>query len=158
VRRIVSAKSITAAILVLMVAAFGTWLFLPLITQPANVELPPTTFITPVGPFEVNWMLLVLLAALGAPMPALILALLLRWFGRKAAGGATPALVGEAQPVARTARAKAKTVATTQPEQAVAQQELSTAWKFILLAVIGVAIVGFGLLVIAILPPGFQLF
>ena len=155
-----SARSVTAAILVLLVAGFATWLLLPLTSEPANVQLPPTTFITQVGPFEVNWMLLVLLVALGAPMPALMLALLLRWFGSKAAGGATPALEGEGKPVARAARApvKAAAAATMTQGATVAAQELSTAQKLMFGLAIVVAIVVLVALMILILPPGFRLF
>lgn len=149
-----SARSVAVAIVVLLAAGFGTWLFLPLIHEPANVQLPPTTFITPVGPFEINWMLIVLLTALGAPMPALILALLLRWFGSKAAGGATPALEGEGKPIVRATKASA---AATQ-SATIAAQELSAAQKLMFGLAIVVAIAVLVALTILILPPGFHLF
>lgn len=145
-----STKSMFSAILVLLVAGFATWLFLPLANESVEVVLPETTFVTEVGPFQVNWMLIVLLVAAGTPLMAGVMGLVMYWLGGKSSGGVTPDLQVKSTPKASAGAGAAEVV--------VATQELSLGGKLAAGFAILISIAVLALFVYLILTPGIRLF
>ena len=147
-------RNVLAGILLVLASGFATWLLLPLATEPVEIaSLPdPDPFVVPIGPFQVNLMLIVLLIAAGTPFAAVVMAVLVNWLSRIVTVEATtsaPAPVRKAAPPA----------APDESETAASEQELSLTQKLMWLGIIGVAIAAiifFALLVV--LPPGLRLF
>ncbi len=142
-------KNVLAGILLLLASGFMTWLLLPLATAPVEIaSLPdPDPFVVPIGPFQVNLMLIVLFIAGGTPFAAVGMALFVRWLS-----GIVPADITTSAPAP--ARKAATAAASAAAAEAKPVQELSPArklmWLAIIVAAIG-AIVFFTLLVV--MPP-----
>ena len=137
-----------ATIFVLLAAGFATWLFLPLADESVVVVLPETTFITQIGPFQVNWMLIVLLLAAGTPIVAGVLCLVMYWLGRKGSGAGTPDFQVES----------ARKAPAGSAEVAVVMQQLSLRGKVIAWSAIVVSVVVLALCVYLIMTPSIGLF
>lgn len=141
-------KNMLAGLFVLLAAGFATWLFLPLTTASVEPATTPPPVIVPIGPIQVDLMLVVLFIAGGAPFAGLMMGLLVRWLGGKVPpGAATPAprLVQKQAPDA---------LASVSSEEA----ELPLLQKLGLWLLILIMLGVIGFLVLQVLPPGFTLF
>jgi hypothetical protein len=143
-------KNLLAGLFVLLAAGIATWLFLPLATAPVETGALPPPVIVPIGPIQVDLMLIVLLIAAGVPAAGLAMGLLVRWLsGKVPAGASTPAA-----PV-RKPKAVASQAATA---EMAAETDLPFVQKvglwFLILITLGLMLVLIG----QVLPPGFTLF
>ncbi|HLF26859.1 MAG TPA: hypothetical protein VJG32_11025 [Anaerolineae bacterium] len=142
-------KNLLVGLGVLFAVGFATWLLLPAVTAPATVApIPNTSLVVPIGPLQVNLMLIVLFIAGGTPFAAVFMALLVRWFSSKVPTNVAPA--------ASTRRAPATPAAA--PAAETAAEELPLAQKLLWW---GLSLVGLGavvFLILQVLPPGFTLF
>ncbi len=141
-------RNVLAGIAILLASGFATWLFLPLVSEPAETPPPPEPVIVQIGPIQVNAMLFVLFFAAGVPFMGLVMAVILRWLGKFVPTGAsTPAH-------ARAARASSPTPAG----EVTATQDLSLMQKAALWLVIVLAAGMIVFFLWQVLPPGFTLF
>jgi len=141
-------KNVLAGIAVLLASGFATWLFLPLVSEPAETPPPPEPVIVQIGPIQVNAILFVLFFAAGVPFMGLVMAVVLRWLGKFVpAGASTPA-------PARASRASSPAPAG----EVTATQDLSLAQKAALWLVIVLAAGMIVFFLWQVLPPGFTLF
>lgn len=143
-------KNLLAGLFVLLAAGIATWLFLPLATAPVETGALPPPVIVPIGPIQVDLMLVVLVIAAGVPAAGLAMGLLVRWLsGKVPAGASTPAAS------ARKPEAVASQAATS---EMAAGAELPLVQKlglwFAILITLGLIVFLIG----QVLPPGFTLF
>jgi hypothetical protein len=148
------AKNFLFGLVLLVGAGFAAWLFLPMTNVPAQIPPAPTaTLVVPIGPIQVNLMLVVFFIAAGTPFAAAVMGLVVRWLSRIVnVAASTPAA-----PAAPARKSPAAPAAATAAEAAV-EQELPIAQKLVWLALILIAIGVMVFFVLQVLPPGFTLF
>jgi len=146
-------KNVLTGLFILLASAFATWLFLPLAN--AQVEVAPisdTPLVVPIGPLQVNLMLIVLFIAAGTPAAALVMGVLMSWMGSKVPADAAARTSAKAAPARKTADAsKVAAGAAVEAELPLAQK---LGLLLLMLVAIGVTLV----FVVQVLPPGFTLF
>ncbi len=147
-------KNVLAGLFIVLASGIATWLFLPLAQTPVEVApVPDIPLVVPIGPIQVNLMLIVLLIAAGTPVAAIVLGLLLSWLGSKVPTDAASATTSaSAAPVRKAAAAPAATA------EAAVDAELPRAQRLGLLLLMLVAIGASVFFIVQVLPPGFTLF
>ncbi len=142
-------RNLLAGLFVLLAVGIATWLFLPLAVEPVETGALPPPVIVPIGPFQVDLMLIVVVIAAGVPAAGLAMGLLVRWLGGKVPSGVSTPAASVRKPGAVAAQATTEMAAET---ELLPVQKLGL-WLLILIAL------GFMVFLIGqVLPPGFTLF
>lgn len=143
-------KNLLGGLVVLLAAGIATWLFLPLAAEPVESGVLPPPVIVPIGPIQVDLMLVIIVIAAGVPAAGLAMGLLVRWLsGKVPAGASTPAA-----PIRRQEAGMAQ--AATSGMAAEADLPFVQKLGLWLLILITLGLIGF--LISQVLPPGFTLF
>lgn len=145
--------NVLTGLFIILASGFATWLLLPSATAPVQINPLPNSVVVPIGPLQVNLMLVVLLVAGGVPAAGIAMGLFVRWLSSKVPQGASSPSASPARKPAGSASVSPAAANVTESEDTMPLTQ-KLGW----LALIVLALGGAVLLLVQVLPPGFTLF